>query len=281
MIKSNFITLSSNGVQHGPFTKKQYEFMKKALHINEVEGKSFSLRDFPEISPESFRQYVYKLRNYIELDVHGFPNFYKIKGTNSIVRHQKYKNLSYSTIGNNMSDVFENLTPRSLVLNNIKLSFDSNKKFYNCINNTCDKFVESDKPIILEDMEIDEYNIKIEIMSDITYVNINSNDKPILHDMIGVLRFTEVLGIISAHLHTCSLNIIQIPSICEWKCISYSLGRDVKYQYDNPKFHRTWKDMAGGFMKVFYRWEKDNLVDIIFDKCHCCSKTADVLQVIK
>lgn len=253
--------------------------MKKALCINQEEERSFSLKDFPELTPENFRQYIYKLRNYIELDVRAYPNFYKIKGINFVTHHKKYKNLFYSALGDNVLPIFENLTPQSLVLNSIKLSFNSGKKFYNCLNNVNEKFNESEDPILLENITIDDYDIRIEVFPEITYVDVNNKDKPILHDMVGVIKFTETLGIISGFLHNSVLNIVQIPSVCDWKCVSYRLGRDIQYLYDDPKFHRTWKDMAGGFVKMFCKWEKEESLDNIFDKTHCCHAETNVQQL--
>lgn len=256
--------------------------MKRAQHINEVERRGFSVCDYPELKPENFRQYIYKLRNYIELHFHSYPNFYNIKGVDIRTNHKSTKNLFYNSLGDNMLTIFENLTTQSLVLTNIKLSFISGRKFYKCLNNINEKFDEQTNPVVWEHVTVgNDYDIRIEVFPKITYVSIKGRNGPILHDVLGVLKLTETLGIISGILYHSTLNIIQIPSICDWKCISYSLGKDARYFYDDPKYHRTWKDMMGGFLKMFCKWEKDESLDDIFDKTHCCSPTIDQPQVAK
>lgn len=258
-MKSNkkFITLRDNGVQYGPFPKKQLEFMKKALKINEDDKRDFCVGDFQELTPESFRQYIFKLRNYIEISIPTYPKFYKIKGINL---RNNYRYISGKNIGEPILPILKNLGNQQLALNNLKMEFDSGEELYNVLINLGEKSEEATQEITLRDLCIDEENViaSITISSKTTQIKIDCKNRPIIYDMNGVLKITEFLGIIYGHLQSRSLGIVKIPSVGDWLCISYRLGINSQYCYNTPEVYVTWKDMAGGFIIMYTIQSKED-----------------------
>jgi len=247
----NFITLRGNGVQYGPFPKKQLKFLQKAQKINEDEHRSFCVGDFHEMTPENFRQYIYKLHNYIEIEVPGYPKFYKIKGIN--LTAYNFKPITGKNIGDTMLPILEKLDDQSVSLNDLKIKFDSSNGLYNVLVNLGAKPDEITKDIVWDDLRIDEDNVKLTIRIDSKNVNIriNCKNRPIVYDMNGILKITEVLGIISEFISNEAKHIVKIPSVGDWICVAYKLGANGQYDYDKMKFHRSWKDIAGGFLRRY------------------------------
>jgi|APSaa5957512535_1039671.scaffolds.fasta_scaffold00891_6 hypothetical protein len=256
-MKNNyFITLRDNGEQYGPFPTKQWKFMHKALKINEEQGREFTGKDFPELSSKNFRQKIFLLKNYIENEIpYSYPKWYKIKGVNLHYAHRK--KTSGSIIGNNVVTLLDKLPESCYVINNLEIQFNSGEELYNVMVNMGVEF-NSKKEILWEDCK---HGIKIIVKIDEKAVNtkLTCEKIPIVYDMIGILRITEILGMISDRINQITHNIITIPSVNNWICISYSLGDNNQYLFNQSEFHRSWKDIAGGFMRKYSIQTKDNL----------------------
>lgn len=257
MINNNFITLRDNGVQYGPFPKKQYEFLKKAQYINEVEHRTFCIGDFkPELSPESFRQYIFKLGKYIEVERDIYPKFYKIKGI-ELPTKDRWMTKTDEIIGTNMPSILSKLDRKSLIIKNIKMKFNSNKELYNLYKNT-DKIDELDKEIEVKPVRDKELEIIVKMNLETVNIEINGKDKPAVSCMNDLIKITDILGRITEFISFMTCRLMEIPSAGNWLCISYSLGTNGQYLYEEPQFHRTWKDLAAGFMKIFSEYSDDD-----------------------
>ena len=75
---NELITVYGNG--QGA-TKMQRQFLERCLSIHEEYGRPFACYDFPNIPGGSFRQYIRKLKNFVEIAYKSNPCYYRVKGT--------------------------------------------------------------------------------------------------------------------------------------------------------------------------------------------------------
>ena len=144
-----FITLRDNGVQYGKFPKKQYEFLTKCLYINEIECREFCCKDFPEMSSESFRQFICILKNYIDITIKSYPVFYKIKGVKGIPNN--YRRLTGTIIGNSMLDLLNKLPQQEIVVKELQMNVIIKPELFNVLVNFGTNTVNSKQEIILNE----------------------------------------------------------------------------------------------------------------------------------
>lgn len=268
MSNNYYITLQDNGIQYGPFSKKHLDFMQKAQKIHEVEKRPFCVADFRELgenwkkASNNFRQYVYKLREYLEVEVSGNPKFYKIRGT--ILPSSK--KVTPRAIGDNMLPILENLRYQPPSMHDIKMYFDSDEGLYNFLCNMGAEINESNKGIMIK-LPIDDFvNVIIQVYPKNVHIDIGCTGKPIVYDMSGVIKLAEILGRVSGFLRCKTYSSIKIPPANEWVCTSYHFGIDGRDRYDGPAFHRTWQDVAGGFMRTYSKIDKDDRKHVRIEK---------------
>lgn len=268
MSNNGYITLQDNKMQYGPFPKKQLDFMQKAQHINEIEKRPFCLIDFPELgrdkvkSARNFRQYIHKLREYLEVEIEGNPKFYKIRG----MILPSSKKVTPRVIGDNMLPILENLRFQPPSIHDIKMRFDTDEGLYNFLCNTGAKANKSNKGIMIE-LPIDySVCVIIQVYPKSVHIDIGCTSKPIVYDMSGVIKLAEILGRISGFLRCKTFSYIKIPPANEWVCTSYHFGIDGRDRYDGHAFHRTWQDVAGGFMRVYSKLDKDEKQHVRIEK---------------
>ena len=260
----NFITLRDNGVQYGPFPKKQLAFLQKAQKINEDEHRAFCVHDFHELTPVNFRQCINKLHDYIEIVTPSYPKFYKIKGTNL---NGNFKPISGKMIGGSMLPILEKLKDQPITLNDLKIKFDSSNGLYNVLVNMEVKTEESTQDIVWENLKVDEDNVMVNVRIDSQNVNVEiyCKNRPIVYDMNTVLKITELLGKISRTIALEERHIVEIPFVGDWLCVFYRLGTNGQYCYDDMEFYRTWKDMAGGFLRTYCEQSREQRFKMLMD----------------
>ena len=83
-----FLTKICNGHKVLPSEKK---FLQECLRKNLFLQVPFCYCDFPDMTPNHFRQMVYRLKKFIKTTHQGRPTYYKIIGVPSV------KNLPYVT----------------------------------------------------------------------------------------------------------------------------------------------------------------------------------------
>ena len=249
MSKNHFITLSDNGVQYGPFTDKQYKFMKKCLTINEDEKREFCCGDFHEMSPENFRQYVLKLKNYLVVAVKSYPIFYQIKGVKLIANN--YRKLSGTVYGDNMLSLLDKLPKQQIIVNRLEMKVEIDPRLFYALADFDTEIINS-KEILWEKMEYDsEILTTVKITPKFIQITLNAKKQPIIYDMYGILKITKILGILEGHIRSKKCHKEEMPSVGDWQCVSYQLGVDGQYTYDKPEDCMAWKDFAGGILRRY------------------------------
>lgn len=250
MKSKNFITLRDNGVRYGQFTDKQYRFLKKCLYINEIEKREFCYGDFPEMSPENFRQYVMKLKNYLVAAVKSYPMFYQIKGVNLIANNSR--KLTGTALGDNMLLLLNKLPTQQIIVKNLQMKVKIEPKLFNLLVNLTTDSVDFPKEILWENMEYDlEILTTVKIMPESIEISLKAKKQPIIYDMYGILKITKILGILEGHIRSGIHNIVDMPSVGDWYCVSYQLGTDGQYGYDKSEDCVLWKDFSGGILRKY------------------------------
>ena len=61
-------------------------------------------------------------------------------------------------------------------------------------------------------------------------------------------------------------DIVEMPSIGDWQCVSYQLGMTSQYVYEKSKDHIMWKDFAGGIMRKYAMMGGKSDIDLLIDK---------------
>lgn len=268
MKNNNFITLRDNGVQYGQFTDKQYKFLKKCLYINEVERREFCCGDFPEMSPENFRQYVLKLKNYLVAAIKSYPMFYQIKGVKLIANNSR--KLLGTVLGDNMLSLLNKLPRQQIIVKELQMKVKIKPGLFNILVNLDTYTEDFPQEILWERMEYDsEIITTVKITSESIQIKLEANKQPIVYDMYGILKITKILGFLEGHIRSETYDIVEMPSIGDWQCISYQLGMNGQYVYEKSEDHMTWKDFAGGIMRKYSEMGGKSDIELFIDTRRC------------
>lgn len=260
----NFITLRDNGVRYGQFTTKQLQFLQKCQYINETEGREFCCKDFPEMSLENFRQYVYKLKNYIDIATKSYPTFYKIKGVNIMANN--FRKLSGIVLGDNVYSMLNKLPRQQIIIKDLEMRVEIKPELFYTLVQFCEKTVDSKHGILYGLLECDSEIIStVKIMPESIKIILEAKKQPIVYDMYGILKITQLLGILEGLILNNVSNTMTLPSIGDWQCISYRLGIDGQYRYDKPEDCVTWKDFAGGILRKYSEMGGKSDIDTSID----------------
>jgi len=260
----NFLTLRDNGVQYGQFPKKQYEFLKKCLYINEIERREFCCKDFPEMSPESFRQFIHILKNYIDVAIKSYPVFYKIKGVQGI--RNNYRKLTGTTIGNGMVYLLNKLPKQEIIVKELQMKVAIKPELFNVLVNFDGNTVNSKQEIVWDELQFDlEIITTVKITSESIKISLKAEKQPIVYDMYGILKITKILGVLEGEIRGRTRDIVPITSVCDWQCISYRLGMNGQYTYDKPEDCMAWKDFSGGILRKHSEIGGKSDIDLLID----------------
>lgn len=263
MKKNNFITLRDNGVLYGQFTKKQSKFLEKCLYINEVERREFCRGDFPEMSSENFRQYILKLKNYLVAAIKSYPMFYQIKGVN-ITCNNSIK-LTGTVLGDQMLYLLNKLPKQEVIVQDLQLKAKIKPELFYAIVNFGTKTVNSEE-ILWKKIKYDsEILTTVKITPKSIQIILESKKQPIVYDMYGILRITKILGILEGHIRSIMYDIVDMPSVGDWKCISYRLGMNGQYSYNKSEHNIAWKDFAGGILRKYSEMGGKSDMELLID----------------
>jgi len=233
------------------------------MRINEIEHREFCCKDFPEMSLESFRQYVHILKNYIDVAIKSYPVFYKIKGVNGI--RNNYKRLTGTIIGNNMYYLLNKLPRQQVIVKELQMNVKTDPRFFNVLSNLGFNIDFKDE-INLKNLKLDsEIITTVKIMPELIQITLKANKQPIVYDVLGILKITKILGVLEGELRGRTRDMIPIPSVDDWQCVSYQLGMNGQYTYDMPEDCMVWKDFAGGILRKYFEMDGKSDIDSLID----------------
>lgn len=261
----NFLTLSANGVQYGPFTTKQLNFLQKCQQINEIEGREFCCKDFPELSLENFRQYVHKLKNYIDVATKSFPTFYNIKGIHMIANN--FQRVSGTILGNNMLALLNRLPQQQIIVKDLQMNSEIKPELFDQLYRSSVKTDESRPEILHWSLECEsEILLTVRIIPTSIQILLQGKNQPIVYDMNGILKIAQLVGILEGFVRSIVFDETKTPFIGDWICILYTMGINGQYRYDKSEDHITWKDFAAGILRKYSEMGGKSDIDLLIDK---------------
>ena len=240
-----FLTKTCNGQRVLPSERK---FLQQCLSKNLILKLPFCYCDFPDMTPNHFRQMVHRLKKFIKVTHQGRPTYYKIIGVPCV------KNLPYVTeepTGPSMMyDVLESLEIEQLKIHDVKLSANSNLHDYLKLSNLTPN--KNNKGYKLKyDLAPDTF-AKIMVYPKSLQLDIACSNKPLVYDISGILRLTYLLGVLCGMLRNHSPHVLISP-LDEWGVLHYHIGKDGSSEFSGDSFHMTFNEFSSDMVRLYVK----------------------------
>ena len=238
---NGLLTLITNG-----FPPKQDLFLQRAFKINRDYNRGFTHDDFA-MSAGNARQYISKLKEYLEIQIVSRPNFYKIKGMP--MTGDSHRITQKPTGGDDFLDLVTMLTNEPLMMHDMKMKIYNSSVYESLVKNGTS--VNSHNKCILINFESADNNItsKILVYPKTIQIDIGCSFKPLVYDMQGFFALFEHLSKISYHIS--GLSKVLLPPVYEWIITHQHLNKDGSVELNGPKFHLSVNEVFCGFMRFY------------------------------
>lgn len=246
---NSFVTRISN---NKGITKKQKEFLKKGMWINVVRWRGFSSSDFPEITPNNFRQRVYRLKEYIEVYVKSSVGYYRIKG----VPLGSSEIVTEYPMGDKMLWMLQTIKEQPVAIHNIKIKFESNLYIF-LPQNPPIKIDSINKGALLHFELIPNYRTKIAIYPKTTQIDIACTYNPVLYNIQGAFLLNSLLTLVHQQLMELGKHQADIPNFYDWIITHYHFGRDGQEEWNGESFHITIRDALNQLVRYYSKEMKN------------------------
>ena len=240
-----FLTKTCNGQRVLPSERK---FLQQCLRKNLFLKLPFCYCDFPDMTPNHFRQMVHRLKKFIKVTHQGRPTYYKIVG----VPHVKnLPNVTEKPTGPGMLyDVLEPLVIEQLKIHDMKLSANSNLhdtlKLSNLTPNKNNKGYKIGYNLAQDTFaKIMVYPKKIQL-------DIACSNKPLAYDISGIIRLSHLLGILCGVLRRYSPHVLISP-LDEWDVLHYHIGKDGSSEFSGEPFHMTFNEFSTDMVRLYVK----------------------------
>lgn len=245
-------------------------FINKAIRINQA-GEPFSFMDFPEITKNSFKQYVFQLRHCGLIEVISKSVFaqYRVKGfrlndfweklttnpTEVTISNNKNSRPDQENIHQYIQEYFTDLD--SPALHNIRLHFyDDN--LYNIIESSLLEsksytihFSPRNKSYIIDREFSWESNCSVKIIltpKKLVQIIIKNTFRPLAYDEHGIYELYAKLGEVRNYLMKYSPNI---PPVSRWLFVRADFGRDCKKPLNRMFPAMEFRDLSGVLVRIY------------------------------
>lgn len=250
--------------------KRGKRLINKAIGINQT-GEPFSFMDFPEITKNTFKQYVFQLRHggLVEVVAKSVFAYYRVKGfrlndfwkkltpnptevsTNNIPNSKLTHEDMYQFLQDCLGDM------DSPALHNIRLHFHHDylyvrvksyfekKKPWHISYNGINKSFTIHPPLDWES----EFGARIILMRTGTVQIIIKNTlKPLAYDENGIYTLIAKLGEIRNYLDNFSH---EIPPVLDWLFVRADFGIDCKRPLNRLFPTMEFRDVAGALVRLY------------------------------
>jgi len=247
---SHSITEKYNGNLLRPHSKKEKEFLKKAISINK-QGNLFCCYDFDE-SRCNFRQILFRLRDEIECVIPSRPSFYKVKGLECNGRILDHLTLKGMEVGNKMEKILESVIKQPPAIHDIKLKFNHDK-LYNHLVNLENKVNPKNGGILFPRVDVNDHvTLSYIVYPKTVIVDIGCTYKPIIYDNRGALQLIQILERVRTALEVDTDGIItDIPNPLDWIITQYHFNQDGLEEYSGYPFNVSVDDFSAGFIRHY------------------------------
>jgi len=159
-------------------------------------------------------------------------------------------------MGEGIIDILKKLRQQPPSIHDLKLKFESD--LHSKLLDQDYQVIPSNHGIILKLPRLDSnIVVKILVYPHTTQVDIGCTFKPFVYDISGVLQLTALLGRITQLISLLAGPDVEIPEINKWIVTHYHFGKDGKEEYNGQSFHRSYEEVANGFVR-FYSKKMDN-----------------------
>ncbi|NQW12585.1 MAG: hypothetical protein HQ481_22195 [Alphaproteobacteria bacterium] len=233
--------------------KKRLIFLKKCISIQLMRERTFSSSDFPEITPNNFRQYISRLKNFIEVDIKSSCYYYRVKNV-PLSRHEEI--VTDDPMGDRLLLMLQHIKEQPVAIHNIKIKFESN--LYSVLSQNPNIKINSiNKGIILNFELISNYRTKFVIYPNIIQIDIACTYTPVLYNIQGAFLLNSLLTLIRQRLTELGNDQVDISNFNDWILTHYHFGRDGKEEWNGKSFHITVKDALNQLVRYYSKEMKD------------------------
>lgn len=228
------------------------QFYKSALHICEKEKRPFSFTDFKVITPNNFRQYIYRSGDEIEIVKKGRPTLYKVKGIELTGDSHRITNRVTGGIPE-FDRLLESLRDQPPMIHDIHLKFESDlhsKLVSRGLSvNPSNHAIENIRCASLNN----NINTKILVYPKTTQIIIGCTYKPIIYDVSGVYSLMLHLAQVQFYLSELTKHQAIIPEVQTWIVTRYDFNKDGSESVSAQPFWREFEDVSTGLIRFYLK----------------------------
>jgi len=241
------VTINDNGQLHIR-TKQNLEFLSKCAKINVIEGRPFSKNDFPNMTPNNYRQYIRKNKEFLATVREGRPKLFKIREITLIGDSHRITEVDMR-VGEDYERILRNVAGQQKMIHDIKVKFESDSlhKGLQKVNYTPD--TSNQRISVVFPSPDNNLVTKISVYPKTIQIDIGCTFKPIVFDHSGLFYLLEHLAKVSNHL---SLSTgVTLPPVHKWKITHQHLNKDGTVELSGQSFHITIEEFAGGLIRLY------------------------------
>lgn len=230
--------------------RRTRSFALRVLKIVLDEKKPFSKEDFPDMRGDTYRQYIKKLKPYLELVIDSRPRFWKIKGV-QLPGYSRKCTFRDMGVGEQFERLLESITHNHPKFHDIKFKVLHDGELYqNLVNKGCptnksNGGIRYNFPSIQQSLDT-----KCVIYKHIIQIDIGCTFEPLIYDHTSLFELLEHLSKLSSSL--CGLaGCYSLPSVHEWILTHYHLNVDSSIEYSGKTFEFKVNDFATGLIRFY------------------------------
>lgn len=243
------ITLPTN-TYNVKLTDSLIRFIDKALKINLIEKRPWSLKDF-NLKSNNFRQKVLSLKNIIDKVFDGHPSFYKIKGI-ELSGDSHSITLRPMGVNEQLREYMNELKDQPPMIHDIRFRINTKDIYDSLFNKGLTPNSNNNSILFPIPTSFDPaYTLQLLAYPKHTQLIVGCTFRPIIYDVHGILDLSSLLGRVIQTLDNFIAEPISIPSISHWICTQYHFNKDGSAELSGQDFHFTFGDVSGEMIRIY------------------------------
>lgn len=243
------ITLPTN-TYNVKLTDSLIRFIDKALKINLIEKRPWSLKDF-NLKSNNFRQKVLSLKNIIDKVFDGHPSFYKIKGI-ELSGDSHSITLRPMGVNEQLREYMNELKDQPPMIHDIRFRINTKDIYDSLFNKGLTPNSNNNSILFPIPTSFDPaYTLQLLAYPKHTQLIVGCTFRPIIYDVNGILDLSSLLGRVIQTLDNFIAEPISIPSISHWICTQYHFNKDGSAELSGQDFHFTFGDVSGEMIRIY------------------------------
>ena len=242
---------------HPHLSKKLQKFYDRARDICEKEKREFTRRDFLDMKQTTFRQYVFRLKSYVEVAFRSNLAFYKIKGI-ELPGDSHLVTFRHTGDVSSFIQILESLEHQPAKIHDVKIKIDA--EIHSALVKAGRTVDLHNHGIPIKHIPITDNNIvvKASVYPHTIQLDVACTYKPIIYDVDSLLYFFEILNQVSMFLT--SITHVVLPPVKDWIITHYHLNKDGSFELNGASFHFAISDVTAGMIRFYSKKMKDGKV---------------------